>query len=281
MQRGVDENSNQLFELDTIIAASDILALYKGIDEITLARIIDNAICLSTKFDSVEKKYRRYPSNDFGLPIPYYFVGEKDGKYACKKIQLPAPYSTSSHDSFELNIDFSGIVFEEKEIKAFLEGDYFKKYHENDIFYSAILQKSTAISSNKKESNDIFVTELLQELRMLRFLNEQMKHFYMDQYSDFWDNRAAQFKNLDLRQEIENFKNNPKALKEIWGQSVMHAVEYAYVLGCRGEKALSKDNTLEELRKKGMSSWVFEAFWRGLPEEAKQHSANTPKKFKN
>ena len=280
MQRGVEEDKNSIFEFDEIIAASDILQLYKGIDEVTLARIIDNAICISTKFDGIEKKYRRFQSNDFGFPIPYYLVEIKDGKYLCKKIFIPSPYSISSHGSFELSIDFSGIIFEAKEINSFLDSDYFKKHHENNTFYSILLQKTVNIYSQPKNTDTIIITEVLQELRLLRFLNEQMKYFYMDQYSDYRDNFDAQYQNARLRDDIESYKNGTEKLKPIWDKSVMYAVEYAYLLGSQGKKAPSKENTKIELRKNEMLSWVFESFWRGLPAEAKQHAGNTPKKLK-
>ena len=280
MQRGVEEDKNSVFEFNKIIAASDILQLYKGIDEVTLARIIDNAICISTKFDGIEKKYRRFQSNDFGFPIPYYLIETKDGKYLCKKIFIPSPYSISSHGSFELSIDFSGIIFEAKEIKSFLDSDYFKKYHENNTFYSILLKKIINTDSQSKNTDTIIITEVLQELRLLRFLNEQMKYFYMDQYSDYRDNFDAQYQNARLRDDIESYKNGTERLKPVWDQSVAHVVEYAYALGNKGKKAHSKEQTFDELIKKGMSRWVFESFWRGLPAEAKQHAGNTPKKLK-
>lgn len=114
------EQDPTLIELDAIVAANDIVTMYEGVNEILLARLIDNAICLTTNFRHLEKKYRRHQANDFSLPVPYFFVKKESDKFLCKKITIPSPYFLSSHDSSELYFNFSGIILMKEKQQIFL-----------------------------------------------------------------------------------------------------------------------------------------------------------------
>lgn len=156
------EQDPTLIELDAIVAANDIVTMYEGVNEILLARLIDNAICLTTNFRHLEKKYRRHQANDFSLPVPYFFVKKESDKFLCKKITIPSPYFLSSHDSSELYFNFSGIIFDEREATDFFNGDFFKSYQDNHVFYSLLLGK---VQNEKEKSEDeIFTIEIMQEI---------------------------------------------------------------------------------------------------------------------
>lgn len=180
------EQDPTLIELDAIVAANDIVTMYEGVNEILLARLIDNAICLTTNFRHLEKKYRRHQANDFSLPVPYFFVKKESDKFLCKKITIPSPYFLSSHDSSELYFNFSGIIFDEREATDFFIGDFFKSYQDNHVFYSLLLGK---VQNEKEKSEDeIFTIEIMQELRMLRNLVEMMRHYYRGASVRTWSN---------------------------------------------------------------------------------------------
>lgn len=273
-----EEQGATLIELDAIVAAHDIIATYKGVDEILLARLIDSAICLTTKFDHIEKKYHRHQANDFFLPAPYYFVKQELDKFFCKKIMIPSPYFLSSHYSSELYFNFSGIVFDAREVAEFFSGEFFKSYQDNQEFYSLLLRKIQNYKTKSEE--EILTIEIMQELRMLRSLVETMKHYYLAKKLELQRAFDAEFEANQLRKELEDFKNSPKKFKATWSNSITHVVRYAYSLGHEGKKASSKDDTRDYLRneeKLEVVTGVLEAFWKGLPDSAKKYNYNTPK----
>lgn len=92
------EQDPTLIELDAIVAANDIVTMYEGVNEILLARLIDNAICLTTNFRHLEKKTVA-TSKRFSLPVPYFFVKKEPDKFLCKKITIPSPYFLSRPES--------------------------------------------------------------------------------------------------------------------------------------------------------------------------------------